>query len=33
LGLAVFLPAGALIYVNFSQLRTFDRDKVLESDD
>jgi signal transduction histidine kinase len=31
LGLAVFLPAGALIYVNFSQLRTFDRDKVLEA--
>ena len=31
LGLAVFLPAGALIYVNFAQLRTFDRDKVLEA--
>jgi signal transduction histidine kinase len=31
LGLAVFLPAGALIYVNFSQLRSFDRDKVLEA--
>lgn len=31
LGLAVLLPAAALIYVNFSQLRTFDRDKVLEA--
>jgi len=31
LGLAVLLPAGALIYVNFSQLRAFDRDKVLEA--
>ena len=31
LGLAVLLPAGALIYVNFSQLRSFDRDKVLEA--
>src|SRR3954463_5437233 len=31
LALAVFLPAGALIYVNFSQLRSFDRDKVLEA--
>src|SRR4051812_24648714 len=31
LGLAVFLPAGALIYINFSQLRSFDRDKVLEA--
>jgi signal transduction histidine kinase len=30
LGLAVVLPAAALIYVNFSQLRTFERDKVLE---
>ena len=30
LGLAVLLPAAALIYVNFSQLRTFERDKVLE---
>ena len=30
LGLAVVLPAAALIYVNFSHLRTFDRDKVLE---
>ena len=31
LGLAVLLPAAALIYVNFSQLRSFDRDKVLEA--
>ena len=31
LGLAVLLPAVALIYVNFSQLRTFERDKVLEA--
>jgi len=31
LGLAVLLPAAALIYVNFSQLRTFERDKVLEA--
>src|SRR6185369_15811169 len=30
LGLAVLLPAAALIYVNFSQLRAFDRDKSLE---
>lgn len=30
LGLAVLLPAAALIYVNFSQLRSFDRDKALE---
>jgi signal transduction histidine kinase len=30
LGLAVFLPAAALIYVNFSQLRAFERDKSLE---
>jgi signal transduction histidine kinase len=30
LGLAVVLPAAALIYVNFSQLRAFERDKVLE---
>jgi len=29
LGLAVVLPAAALIYVNFSQLRAFERDKVL----
>jgi signal transduction histidine kinase len=31
LGLAVVLPAAGLIYVNFSQLRTFERDKVLEA--
>lgn len=31
LGLAVLLPAVALIYVNFSQLRAFERDKVLEA--
>src|SRR5437660_5584105 len=31
LGLAVLLPAAALIIVNFLQLRTFDRDKVLEA--
>src|SRR5258707_14306084 len=31
LPLAVFLPAAALIYVNFSQLRTFERDKVVEA--
>lgn len=31
LGLAVLLPAAALIYVNFSQLRSFDRDKILEA--
>src|SRR5438046_23498 len=31
LGLAVLLPAVALIYVNFSQLRSFSRDKVLEA--
>ncbi len=31
LGLAVLLPAAALIFVNFSQLRAFDRDKVLEA--
>ncbi|MFN2531529.1 MAG: sensor histidine kinase [Pyrinomonadaceae bacterium] len=30
LWLAVVLPAAALIYVNFSQLRSFERDKVLE---
>ena len=29
--LAVLLPAAALIYVNFSQLRHFERDKVLEA--
>src|SRR5258706_5416915 len=31
LGLAVVLPAAALIFVNFNQLRTFQRDKVLEA--
>ena len=31
LPLAVVLPAAALIYVNFSQLRAFERDKVLEA--
>jgi signal transduction histidine kinase len=31
LGLAVLLPAAGLIYVNFSQLRAFERDKVLEA--
>jgi signal transduction histidine kinase len=31
LGLAVVLPAAALIYVNYSQLRSFERDKVLEA--
>ncbi|CAN5801356.1 hypothetical protein BH18ACI4_BH18ACI4_21030 [soil metagenome] len=31
LGLAVVLPAAALIYVNFSQLRAFERDKMLEA--
>src|SRR5437879_3292747 len=31
LGLAVLLPAAALIYVNFSQLRSFQRDKVLQA--
>src|SRR6266540_6134942 len=31
LGLAVLLPAAGLIYVNFSQLRAFKRDKVLEA--
>src|ERR1700674_5374926 len=31
LGLAVLLPAAALIYVNFSQLRDFERNKVLEA--
>jgi signal transduction histidine kinase len=31
LGLAVLLPAIALIYVNFEQLRYFERDKVLEA--
>ncbi len=31
LGLGFLLPAAALIYVNFSQLRYFERDKVLEA--
>ena len=31
LGLAVVLPAAALIYVNYSQLRSFERDKVIEA--
>jgi signal transduction histidine kinase len=31
LGLAVLLPAAALIYVNVSELRHFERDKVLEA--
>jgi len=31
LGLAVLLPAAALIYVNFSQLRSFQRDKAMEA--
>jgi signal transduction histidine kinase len=31
LGLAVLLPAAALIVVNFNQLRTFKRDKVVEA--
>ncbi len=31
LGLAVLLPAAALVYLNFSQLRTFERDKLLEA--
>ena len=31
LGLAVLLPAAALIYVNFSQLQAFRRDKFLEA--
>src|SRR6267142_4567744 len=31
LGLAVVLPAAALIYLNFSQLRAFERDKLLEA--
>jgi len=31
LGLAVLLPAAALIIVNFNQLRSFDRNKVLEA--
>jgi signal transduction histidine kinase len=31
LGLAVVLPAAALIYLNFRQLRVFERDKLLEA--
>ncbi len=31
LGVAVLLPAAALIILNFSQLRSFDRNKVLEA--
>jgi signal transduction histidine kinase len=31
LGLAVLLPAAALIFVNFSQLKSFERDKVLQA--
>src|SRR5215813_7901568 len=31
LGLAVLLPAAGLIYINFSQLESFSRDKVLEA--
>jgi len=31
LGLAVLLPAAALIYINFTELRHFERDKVLEA--
>src|SRR5437588_4377895 len=31
LGLAVLLPAAALIFVNFLELRSFDRDKLLEA--
>jgi signal transduction histidine kinase len=31
LGLAVVLPAATLIYLNYSQLRAFERDKVLEA--
>ena len=31
LPVAAFLPAAALIYVNFSQLKRFERDKVLEA--
>lgn len=31
LGLAVLLPAAALIYINFSQLRSFERDKFLQA--
>src|SRR5258705_13128567 len=31
LGVAVLLPAAGLIYLNFSQLRSFERNKVLEA--
>src|SRR5260370_7957046 len=31
LGLAVLLPAAALIFLNFTQLRSFDRNKKLEA--
>ncbi len=31
LGVAVLLPAAGLVYVNYSQLRAFERDKVLEA--
>jgi signal transduction histidine kinase len=31
LGVAVLLPAAGLIYLNYSQLRSFERDKVLEA--
>src|SRR5437588_2397550 len=31
IGLAVLLPATGLIFVNFSQLRTFERDKGLQA--
>lgn len=32
LGLAVLLPAAALIFINYSQLRAFERDKLLEAE-
>lgn len=31
LGVAVLLPAAGLVYVNYSQLRSFERDKVLQA--
>ena len=31
LGVAVLLPAAGLIYLKFSQLRAFERDKLLEA--
>ena len=31
LGVGFLLPAAGLIYVNFSQLRSFERDKILEA--